>query len=503
MSGDLVRHEPSNAVEYVRPDLPKPKTDDWALVIRPIAELAEQVAGTEFVPAALRGKPAAVTAAILFGRELDMPPMQALQQVHVIEGRPSLSAEHLRAMVLAAGHILRVTGDGGQAIATGRRRLPDGSYDEPVTVEWNIRMAQAAGLTGKKNWQKHPRQMLKARATAELCRDLFPDVTHGLDAVEALQDDEDALAVAGSPSQDTKRVSRAKKGADSQKAAEPDRTPERTGPAAAPPVTAAERGSPAEPPLPGEEASPESTPGEGRATPAAQGDASTPRPVGDIRVREVTLTTGTPEQGVHPITEPRQCPNISNGQQCRYRAGHSGQHTYGGGMGDPVELRRCSIPEEHVAHAWNPERDVWYSCSGDGDLTLSDVGLLATVEEENAAHEVLSAGDGSPDDLAATATDETWAAAEEAAGGPVEENDPPMSKGAQRALFAAFGSLGVKDDQERYHTTSALLGRKVESWNDLSRREGERLFNAIGTIKTRDELEELVQRAAEEWGQGN
>lgn len=498
MSGDLVRHEPTMEIVHAQP--PKPKTDDWALVIRPIADLAEQVAGTEFVPAALRGKPAAVTAAILFGRELDMPPMQALQQVHVIEGRPSLSAEHLRAMVLAAGHILRVTGDGGQAIATGRRRLPDGSYDEPVTVEWNIRMAQAAGLTGKKNWQKHPRQMLKARATAELCRDLFPDVTHGLDAVEALQDDDESAPVLGSPSQDTKRVSRAKKGADSQKAAEPERTPERAGPAAAPPVTAAVVGSPAEPPLPGEEASPESTPGEGRATPAAQGDAST-TPVG---------------------TEPRQCPNISNGQQCRYRAGHSGQHTYGGGMGDPVELRRCSIPEEHVAHAWNPERDVWYSCSGDGDLTLPDVGLLATsppeeldehgqefipeavtVEEENAAHEVLSAGDGSPDDLAATATDQTWAAAQEAAGGPVEENDPPMSKGAQRALFAAFGSLGVKDDQERYHTTSALLGRKVESWNDLTRREGERLFNAIGTIKTRDELEELVQRAAEEWGQGN
>jgi hypothetical protein len=195
---------------------------------------------------------------------------------------------------------------------------------------------------------------------------------------------------------------------------------------------------------------------------------------------------------------------ISNGQQCRYRAEHTGQHTYGGGMGDPVELRRCAIPEEHVSHAWNPERDVWYACSGDGDLTPSDVGLLATSPPEETIPEaevVVSAGDGSVDDLAATATDETWAAAQEAAGGPVEENDPPMSKGAQRALFAAFGSLGVKDDQERYHTTSALLGRRIDSWNDLTRREGERLFNAIGTIKTRDELEELVQRAAAEWGE--
>src|ERR1044071_5834357 len=68
----------------------------------------------------------------------------------------------------------------------------------------------------------------------------------------------------------------------------------------------------------------------------------------------------------------------------------------------------------------------------------------------------LSAGDGSPDDLAATATDEV----REAAGGGGEENPPPINRGAQRALFAAFNSLGVRDDMERYHTTSALLGRQ-------------------------------------------
>lgn len=450
---EQVQDQPAAAPERIVP--PKPKTDDWALVIQPIAQLAEQVANTEFVPAALRGKPAAVTAAVLFGRELDMPPMQALQQVHVIEGRPSLSAEHLRAMVLAAGHILRVSGDGGQATAVGRRRLPDGTYDEPVTVQWTLAMAQAAKLTGKMNWQKHPRQMLKARATAELCRDLFPDVTHGLDAAEALQDEDDTAPTLGRADQPTQQVSRARKRADSSKAAGPAPAPPDQGPtsAAAPPAAAA----PA-PPLPGEEAPADHTPGEGLGSP------STSSPAG---------------------ASSTSCPHISNGVQCEWGAGHPGKrHSFD----DPAKPLPAPAGEEDIPDA---------ILCGPNEPTPEDLAVVREFRDQLAGK---SEGDGSPDDLAATATDETWAAAQEAAGGPVEDNDPPISPGALRALGAAFTSLGVKDDLERHHTTSALLGRKVESWKTLTRRDADRLFKAIEGIKTRDELEALVQRAAEEWG---
>ena len=51
--------------------------------------LAVQIAQTEFVPASLRGKPAAVMAAMLTGHEVGIGPMMALKQIHVVEGRPA------------------------------------------------------------------------------------------------------------------------------------------------------------------------------------------------------------------------------------------------------------------------------------------------------------------------------------------------------------------------------------------------------------------------------
>ncbi|NUO56009.1 MAG: hypothetical protein HOV78_05060, partial [Hamadaea sp.] len=165
------------------------RTDGWINVIQPVAELAAQIVGTEFVPVAIREKPAAITAAILFGRELEMPPMQSLANIHVIEGRAALAAEQMRAMVFAAGHEITYPElSGVEVTARGRRRYSDGSWSAPTTVTWNRAMAEAAGLTGKQNWRKYPRAMLEARATAELCRLVFPDVTHGLPSAEELED---------------------------------------------------------------------------------------------------------------------------------------------------------------------------------------------------------------------------------------------------------------------------------------------------------------------------
>ena len=485
MSSEMEVHQEPAAAPPARVVPPRPKTDDWALVIGPVTNLANQVADTDFVPAALRNKPAAVAAAILFGRELDMPPLQALNQVHVIEGRPSLSAEHMRAMVLAAGHIIRVSGDAGQATAVGRRLLPNGEYDEPVTVTWTLAQARYAGLVTekKKNWLKYPRAMLKARATAELCRDLFPDITHGLEAVEEAEDADSVPTSTPPPA--TEKVSRAKKGVTSRPAAGVG-TAETPAPAATPKTP--DRVTPPEVPLPGEE-EPAATPGEGL------GNQSTSSPAGPPPL--------TPERvaAIHDVPEDllgvRQCPHISNGEQCRYAAGHETRgygHTYGGGLQDPVSLRHCGEPTGHDPHAWKAGKDT-FSCGG-ADLSPS---------EDIPDAEVVSEGDGSPDDVAATGDDASYMQtrfqeAQEAAGGPVGEIDPPLSDGKRRLLLAAFNALGVTDRAERLHTSSALLGRQIETWTHLTRSDGDRLIKAVNGLKTREELEELVQRAATEWG---
>lgn len=555
MSGEMEVHRGQQiSGELVVGELANERTDGWIRVLQPVAELASQVAGTEFVPVAIRTKPAAITAAILFGRELDMPPMQALSQVHVVEGRPSLSAEHMRAMVLAAGHELSYDlSVPMQVTVTGRRWIGRNAingtptYGTPTAVTWNVAMAERAGLMGKNNWKKHPRQMLEARATAELCRLIFADVTHGLPSVEELDDGDlydESPADPSSPAPSSGgTVSRRPRKGTTKSAGGPAPT--------TPPVSGSVPSAP-RPPLPGvqspEESAGDSTPGEGPAstssTPAdsepeltsafcelAGGGGEHPEHVfkrgrkqyrcpgydvaecgieGDHGAR---LEDGSPAghfwsadfkrhwcTGMGSST-PVRCSADSHGQRCRYFEGHEGKHTYGGGLSDPVDARRCQIQKEHDSHAWN-DRDGWHSCSG--DLLEQDTDLM-------------SEGDSSAEDVAATGTDEAYAEMEQAAedvldGEVVDETPEGIHPGQKRALEAAFGSLGVKDRAEIHHACSAILGRRVatlgpvdypprgtQNNGGLTSDDGSRLLSALARIKDRDELEALIQRAAEEW----
>ena len=50
----------------------------WIALMGPAVELAKAVAGTEFVPRAMRDNVAAIAAAILYGDEIGLGPMQSL-----------------------------------------------------------------------------------------------------------------------------------------------------------------------------------------------------------------------------------------------------------------------------------------------------------------------------------------------------------------------------------------------------------------------------------------
>jgi hypothetical protein len=151
----------------------------------PAIELAKQVANTEFVPKSLRGNGPAIVAAILYGDELGLGPMQALAKIAVIDGKPSLSSETQRALILQAGHdIWIVESSATKATMAGRR---NGS-DHTSTVTWTMDDAKRAGLAGRQNWRSYPRQMLAARATAELARLIFADAIGGLVATEEVEE---------------------------------------------------------------------------------------------------------------------------------------------------------------------------------------------------------------------------------------------------------------------------------------------------------------------------
>jgi hypothetical protein len=189
--------------------------------------LATRIAGTEFVPAALRGKPEAVLAAILTGHELGIPPMQSLAKIHVVDGRPAMAAELMRALILREGHEIWVEeATTTRCTIVGKRA---GSTHES-RVTWTLDDAKRAGLDGKKNWRTYPGDMLLARATSKLARLLFADVIAGVSySVEELTDGDEladgdtggtaGTAASGKPKGTRRRASRA---ATAKAAAEPE-----------------------------------------------------------------------------------------------------------------------------------------------------------------------------------------------------------------------------------------------------------------------------------------
>jgi hypothetical protein len=130
-------------------------------------------------PDALRGKPGAIFQQLLMGRDLGLPPSQALLQLYTVHNRVGLTAQLMRAMIYRAGHSLTyVERTDERCVLRGKRK--DGAELE---VTWDLTRAaevdadeKGMKLTEKANWRNHPRAMLDARATAELARALFPDV---------------------------------------------------------------------------------------------------------------------------------------------------------------------------------------------------------------------------------------------------------------------------------------------------------------------------------------
>jgi hypothetical protein len=121
--------------------------------------------------------PEKVLTIALKGRELQIPPMQALSHIHIVEGKPTLSAELMAALVQRAGHKLRVleTND-ERCVVEGERRDDPG---HPQRLEFTIEEAEQAGVARKQVWRSYPAAMLRARAISALCRFAFADVLMG------------------------------------------------------------------------------------------------------------------------------------------------------------------------------------------------------------------------------------------------------------------------------------------------------------------------------------
>ena len=152
---------------------------------------SKMVAASEFAPKDFRGKPESCLLAIQHGAEIGLSPMQSLQSIAVINGRPAVWGDAALAVVSASPVCEFVTegieGDGESMVATciAKRR----GYPAPTAVKFSVADAKKAGLWGKSGpWTQYPKRMLQLRARGFALRDAFPDVLKGLVTAEEAQD---------------------------------------------------------------------------------------------------------------------------------------------------------------------------------------------------------------------------------------------------------------------------------------------------------------------------
>lgn len=154
-------------------------------------EFAEELAASSLVPKQYQGKSQDILVCVQWGMELGLAPMQALQNIAVINGKPSVYGDAALALVQASpvceGVEETIEGEGTAnpvAVCTCHRK-----NRQPVTARFSVEDAKRAGLWGKQGpWQAYPKRMLQMRARGFALRDAFPDVLKGLITAEEAHD---------------------------------------------------------------------------------------------------------------------------------------------------------------------------------------------------------------------------------------------------------------------------------------------------------------------------
>lgn len=156
-----------------------------------VEKLSEKIAMSTLCPDTFRGKPGDVFVAIMFGQEIGLSPMNALQNIYVVKGRPTLFGDALLGLVITHPDYIshkewiEGTGDNRKYLCTICRK-----GQEPVTKSFSVEDAKLAKLWGGKSesWEKYPERMLQMRARTFCIRDTFPDALKGITSYEEAQD---------------------------------------------------------------------------------------------------------------------------------------------------------------------------------------------------------------------------------------------------------------------------------------------------------------------------
>ncbi len=154
-------------------------------------QFSDMLASSSMVPKAYQGKPQDILVCVQWGFEMGLAPMQALQNIAVINGKPSVYGDAMMALVQASAvcddveEFFENEGTPNPvAVCVAKRK-----NRKPVIAKFSVEDAKRAGLWGKQGpWSAYPKRMMQMRARGFALRDAFPDVLKGLISAEEAAD---------------------------------------------------------------------------------------------------------------------------------------------------------------------------------------------------------------------------------------------------------------------------------------------------------------------------
>lgn len=162
-------------------------------VLNEAKEFGEMLANSQFIPQAFRGKPGDIMACLLLGQSVGLGPMQALQGIAVINGRPSLWGDAALSVVRSHPDFVDIeerldagkdSPDAYVAVCIVKRR-----GQTPTERRFSVADAQKGQLWGKQGpWSQYPKRMLQMRARGFAIRDAFSDALTGMMLREEAED---------------------------------------------------------------------------------------------------------------------------------------------------------------------------------------------------------------------------------------------------------------------------------------------------------------------------
>lgn len=151
-------------------------------------EWAELLSKTRTIPKEYWDRPHEILATIQYGSELGLKPMQSLQGMANINGKPSLYGDLLLAVCMQSPDYIDMAESFDEASWTAtcvvkRKNRAD------ITRTFSKNDATVAGLWNKAGpWKQYPERMLQMRARGFALRDGWADVLRGVISREEAQD---------------------------------------------------------------------------------------------------------------------------------------------------------------------------------------------------------------------------------------------------------------------------------------------------------------------------